>query len=335
MSMEKPTLHFCTLFDSHYLSRGLTMYRSLAACCDHFHLYIIAFDDPCYDLLKRLALEAVTVISLKEFEDEELLRIKPTRSRAEYCWTCSSSTILYCLERFDLPQCTYIDADLYFYSDPDVLLDEMGDHAVLITEHRYSPQYEKGILTGKYCVQFISFKHNSYGMKVLRWWRDRCIEWCYARHEDGKFGDQKYLDDWTTRFEKVWVMRHLGGGLAAWNVQQYDFMMKDGALWGKEIRTAKEFPVIFYHFHYVRFYKGGLLELGRRTLTNEVLSLIYKPYIARVMAEAAYIHGFNEVIDANGTGEAPSGLKHWIVSAWRKMKSVYHIYPVEEFLTKY
>lgn len=330
--MEKETLYFCTLFDSNYLSRGLTMYRSLEACCDHFHLYIFAFDDACAKILNQLALPDITVISLHEFEDEKLLKIKPTRSGAEYCWTSSSSTILYCLQKFDLPHCTYIDADLYFYSDPAVLIEEMGDHAILITEHRYSPQYEKGILAGKYCVQFITFKNNTYGIKALQWWRERCLEWCYARHEDGKFGDQKYLDDWTTRFEKVWVLQHLGGGLAAWNVQQYRVQIKDGELWGMEMNTGMQFPVIFYHFHYVRFYKNGMLELGRRTLGEEVLDLIYKPYIRELVQTAEEIRKLKPGLDSNGAGSFPSGLKHWAVSALRKLKSVYHIYPLKEFI---
>lgn len=328
----KETLYFCTLFDSNYLSRGLTMYRSLSACCNHFHLYIIAFDNTCAGLLQQLSLPDVTVITLKEFEDDELLKIKPTRSRAEYCWTCSSSTILYCLGKFGLPHCTYIDADLYFYSDPSVLIEEMGDHAILITEHRYSPQYEKSILAGKYCVQFITFKNNSDGMKALKWWRDRCIEWCYARHEGGKFGDQKYLDDWTTRFEKVWVLQHPGGGLAAWNIQQYRVERKEGKLYGREIVSGREFPVVFYHFHYVRFYKNGMLELGRRALSDEVLTLIYKPYIRELVHTAEEIGQMGATIDPNGAGIFPAGLKHFAVSTLRKFKSVYHIYSLKKFL---
>ncbi len=47
----------------------------------------------------------------------------------------------------------------------------------------------------------MTFKRND-GELVRSWWEERCLEWCYARFEDGKFGDQKYLDDWTSRFNK-------------------------------------------------------------------------------------------------------------------------------------
>ena len=81
-------------------------------------------------------------------------------------------------------------------------------------------------------MQFMLFKNTEGGLKVLNWWRDCCLEWCYNRHEDGKFGDQKYLDDWTTRFKNIHVLRNLGGGLAPWNVQQYDFKTIDGEIIG-------------------------------------------------------------------------------------------------------
>ena len=85
--------NYCTLFDSKYLSRGLAMYESLKKHSNNFHLYIFAFDDKSYEILNKLSLDKVSVISLKDFENEELLAVKPTRSKAEYCWTCTSSVI--------------------------------------------------------------------------------------------------------------------------------------------------------------------------------------------------------------------------------------------------
>lgn len=205
--------NFCTLFDSNYLSRGIAMYDSLKRHCSNFHLYIIAFDDKAYDILTKLALENITVISLKNFETEQLLAVKPTRTRAEYCWTCTPSTIRYIFDTFKVENCTYIDADLYFYNSPKILFDEMAEKSVLITEHRFTPKYDRSKISGKYCVQFMMFKNNQYGLKVLNWWIDACLDWCYDKYEDGKFGDQKYLDDWITRFKGiVHELQNLGGG---------------------------------------------------------------------------------------------------------------------------
>jgi hypothetical protein len=205
--------NYCTLFDSNYLTRGLAMYESLKLQTTAFHLYIFAFDDSAYKLLTKLNLEFVTVISLEQFEDEKLLAIKNTRGAGEYCWTCTPSTIKYCIEKFKLDECTYLDADLYFFGDPAILIEEMGDKSILLTEHRYTPAYDQSNTSGIYCVQFMTFKNTSDGMKALNWWRNACIDWCFARFEDGKFGDQKYLDDWTDRFEGVHVLQHLGGAI--------------------------------------------------------------------------------------------------------------------------
>lgn len=330
--MIDQTLYYCTLFDSNYLSRGLTMYESLAACCDDFHLYVFAFDDKCLQFLQQQQLPHLTVISLKEFEDPELLRVKPGRSRAEYCWTCSSSTILYCIQQFNLPHCTYIDADLYFYNNPRVLMEEMGNHSVMITEHRYTPRYDKSKLSGKYCVQYITFRNNQWGMEALHWWRNACLDWCYDRHEDGKFGDQKYLDDWTTRFKNVWVLENLGGGLALWNIQQYDVFKDNGKLMCREISTGKVFEPIFYHFHYLKYFTDGSIELGRRLIAPAVKALLYKPYVAALEKSKAIIQHSGATFDPHGARPRPGGLKSLLVTAWRKLNNVYHIYKPNELL---
>ena len=113
---------YCTLFDSNYLTRGLAMYESLKKYNDNFHLYIFAFDDRSYTLLEKLDLKSTTIISLKEFEDERLLAIKSDRTAGEYCWTCTPSIIKYSIEEYNLDNCTYLDADLYFFNNPSVLI---------------------------------------------------------------------------------------------------------------------------------------------------------------------------------------------------------------------
>ena len=274
-------LNFCTLFNSNYLSRGLVLYESLLKHSPDFHLYVFAFDDVCFEFLKKQNYSNLTVISLKEFEDEKLLNVKSTRSMAEYCWTCTPSTILYCITKHNLDNCTYIDADMLFVSNPQVLIEEMGNKSVLITEHRYTKEYEQSKLAGKYCVQFVTIKATEAGLKVCNWWREACLDWCYARYEDGKFGDQKYLDDWTTRFEGVHELQHLGGGIAPWNVQQYDFSFENNEIVGKETSTGKIFKAVFFHFHSLKFYKEDLVSLtdSGYTLSNNVIETFFKPYV--------------------------------------------------------
>lgn len=273
-------ISFCTLFNSTYLTRGLAMYHSLELHCPAFHIYIFAFDQNCFEVLTRLQLKFATIISLDEFEDAELLRVKPSRTATEYCWTCTPVSIDYCIRRFGLDCCTYIDADLLFYADPLVLIDELGDKSVLITEHRYTKQYDQSAISGKYCVQFVSIKNDTRGNEVLQWWKQACLDWCYNRVEDNKFGDQKYLDDWCERFEGVHELQHLGGGVAPWNMQQYNFCWKAGALQGMELATGKTFPLVFFHFHGFRYHKSNVfMPAGPYQLNENLLTLLYGPYI--------------------------------------------------------
>ena len=258
------------------------MYESLERHCAEFHLYIFAFDDKSLSVLKALELPHASIISLEEFEDDELLAVKTTRSRGEYCWTCASSTILYVLEKYLVDACTYLDSDLYFFSSPLVLLNEMGDNSVLITEHRYTPKYDLSAKSGKYCVQFVNFKNDKNGLTVLKWWRNACLDWCFARHEDGKFGDQKYLDNWIEKFEGVHSLIHLGGGVAPWNVQQYDANRQNEKVSIVEKVSGSSYDLVFYHFHHLIFLTDDYIYLGEYPIGKSIREMIYTPYLKHI-----------------------------------------------------
>lgn len=274
------TINFCTLFDKNYLTRGLVTHESLIQSAPNAQLYIFPFDDECLQILLQLNLERATIIPLKEFEDDELLSIKNTRSKVEYCWTCTPSIILYAIEKYNLPSCTYIDSDMLFFNSPEILLDELkNEDAVLLTEHRYTPEFDSTAASGRFCVQFMTFNNNEKGLTALKWWREKCIEWCYHIAQDGKLGDQGYIQDWDTKFEGTVVMQHLGGGLAPWNIQQYDFTLEQNVLKGIEIKIQKKFQPVFYHFHYLRFYNNREIKLTDYPLTDSHKIFIYYPYL--------------------------------------------------------
>jgi len=286
------------------------MYQSLEKNCSAFHLYVFAFDELAEEVLHKLNLPNLTVVALRDFEDEQLLAVKKERTRAEYCWTSTSSTILYVLKTLNESHCTYLDADMLFYANPQLLLDEVEatNSSVLITSHRYTRRYDQSFLRGTYCVQFMYFKHDEAGLKVLKQWRNDCLEWCYARVEEGKFGDQKYLDNWIAEFDGVHEMRHEGGGLAPWNVQQYQLSADGNRVIRKD--TKLDFTVVFFHFHGLQLFENGKFIAAPRSysLAAPVRSRFYNPYVKRLKELNAELQKDFPTQDFNATG---SGQSYW------------------------
>jgi UDP-glucose 4-epimerase len=297
--VRAPSLNeYVTLFDAHYLPRGLVLYESLRRVCPDFRLRVLCMDEATKVLLDRLLLPSLVTIALEELEhhDRELAASRRSRSRVEYYWTATAPLCLYCLEREqDLGLITYLDADVAFYADPAPIFDELGNASVLLTPHRYARRWEwLERDSGRYNVQLVTFRRTPEAIGALRWWRERCIEWCYDRVEKGKFGDQRYLDDWPERFPGVRVLEHPGGGLGPWSSGRFEFDSRGGSV------LVDDKPLLFHHFHGLRLHRPGRLSggVGRGhtvrigaseaawspdfPLTRFELEQIWQPYVAQV-----------------------------------------------------
>ncbi|MBI4407198.1 MAG: hypothetical protein HY565_01720 [Candidatus Kerfeldbacteria bacterium] len=268
--------NFCTLFDKNYCTRGLALHASLVRQAKDFTLWILCMDDVVYDILTKLKLEQVELIRLSELEDDELCRVKTTRTAVEYCWTLTPSLPLYILTQHpELDHITYLDADTYFFSSPQPLYDEWKDQSILIVSHNYAPRFNYKVAeSGIYNVEFLIFRNDANGLACLRWWRERCNEWCYFRFEDGKLGDQMYLNDWPTRFHKVVVVQHLGGGVAPWNIERFRFHQEQNQV------MIDDLPVIFFHYHAFKLYAADAYDplVGYYYCPALIRRLIYRPY---------------------------------------------------------
>lgn len=266
-------MNFCTLFNSYYLQKGLATYLSLEKVTDEFHLYVMAFDKECYDKLKSYNFKHLTVELVDDFETPELLAVKPNRNMAEYCWTCSAAITYYFITKYNLPSITYLDADLYFLHSPKVLFDEIGDASVGLSEHWFCYKNDRA---GRFCVQFVYFKNDKDGMAALKYWKDKCIEWCFARYEDGKYGDQTYIEDIYNHFKGVHAIKHRGCGVAMWNYKNYTYLDCKTLIF-----EGKKYPIIFFHFHGAKFIEDGhkfIISSGDNSIPKLVQPLFYKPY---------------------------------------------------------
>lgn len=272
---------FCTLFDSKYLDKGLALYHSLLNLKDDFKLYIFCFDDLCYNCLNKMNLLNVILISISDFESENLLKIKTERSHAEYCWTCTPFTIKYVFEHFGEESCTYIDADIYFFSNPKILFDEIPEGKdVMIVSHFFSKSLYDQILEklyGKYCVQFNYFKNNESGREVLNWWADKCYEWCYAKIEINRMGDQKYLNEFPKKFKQVHECKYRGGGIAPWNFKQFKYQKGNLVLIQNE-----SVEVVFYHFQNLRYINNYTVNINVGKGDKNLKAYLYCKYQADI-----------------------------------------------------
>lgn len=247
--------HFCTVFDKNFLTRGLALYFSLVEHSSDFSLWILCMDSESYSLLEKLNLPNIKLLRLRDVEDEDLLRIKTDRTTQEYCWMMSSSLPLFLLEKVGLYIITYLDADMSFFRNPQEIYDEFGSNSIMITPHWYPTENDpKKKQSGIYNVGMMIFRNDPNGLACLRWWKAKCIKWCYARYEDGKFGDQLYLNDWPERFKGVCVLKNQGADIASWNIRGYEILEKNNGLWLKVKNSGKEFPVTFYHYHGLKFF---------------------------------------------------------------------------------
>lgn len=271
MTSASAAEHFVTLFDSHYLPQGLCLYGSLEEHGRPFHLWIVAMDEACADALEKMRLPGATVVRLPEIENAALRAVKGSRSVGEYCWTLTPFVHGHVFERAPgVRRVTYVDADLYFFASPAALLEEFaasGKH-VLITEHAFAPEYADHLRYGRFCVQFLTVRNTDSARQVLRWWQQRCIEWCYAREEDGKFGDQKYLDQWPTLFAaEVHVLQQADRTLAPWNVAH-------------QAEQARPVRPVFYHFHGLKVVSPGAVVLYHSHRIGRGNRWIYDRYVA-------------------------------------------------------
>jgi hypothetical protein len=283
MSFYCPRNFFCTYSDENYLPHVLALLSSLRAQEGTFRLLLLCLTEEAFRRAQPLQGDDFRICSIRDLEsaDPELYETKNGRSTIEYYFTCTPCWTRLAMEKEpEAEWMTYLDADLYFYQSPNVIMTLLEKYSVGITPHRFPESLRHLEAHGKFNVGWVSFRRDTNGKKCLEDWRIKCLEWCYDRAEDGRYGDQKYLDEWPDRFSRVKVLNDRGINLASWNVGGGKLTAQQGG-----VRINGQ-PLIFYHFSGLRQLRPGFYDpqwsqhaiRPCRVLRN----LVYRPYVRKL-----------------------------------------------------
>jgi putative methyltransferase (TIGR04325 family) len=242
--------HYCTYFDHHYFPQGMAMMESLRKVQPEARFTVLGLSAECLELLAKQGWPELKIVTTGELENTwpELAAARQNRSRLEYYFTCTPFLLRFCLSKVtpgDLA--TYLDADLGFFRDPEPLFAELGGGSVGIIPHRFPRDLAENVRYGKYNVGWVTFRQDISGQACLEWWAAQCAAWCYDRIEPGRFGDQKYLDEFEERFSEVRILEHPGANLAPWCLRSHQLGVAEGSL----VVDGK--PLLFFHFHGFKF----------------------------------------------------------------------------------
>lgn len=263
------TEHFVTVFDFGFAPQGLALYKSLSKHVPNFLLWIVAMDQELEELFSNIGLASVRVIPVDQIETEELKAVRASRTRREYCWTLTPFLYDAVFSRADSAiRVTYVDADVWILGDIAPIFEEFEDSgkSIQITEHAFAPERDVSEEFGKYCVQFQTATREG-SSRILNRWQQQCLDWCHGTPEAGRFGDQKYLDEWPQLFPNaVHVARAKHLFLGPWNALRFPY--SEG---------------LTYHFHQVRLNPASeKVRIGTYDLPEPLLKNLYEPYIVEL-----------------------------------------------------
>lgn len=228
-----------TISDYSYLLKGLTLYESISKKTKDFVLHYLCIDKNSFEHLKKFESETLKVYSSEELtKSDETLNLLSLTNYKYFCWCLASYFTNWLIGRINSPVC-YVDSDIFFYKDLNLLYKEFGDCDVGIFRHRQFT-LDKNYPEGWFNVGVVYFNNSERGKSILEWWADAVKFRKYPQL--ATCGDQKYLDEFPKLTNKILIDGNIGHG-APWQWHIYQFTDDGNIIW-----EGKEQELIFTHF---------------------------------------------------------------------------------------
>lgn len=236
--------HFCTITSYNHLYKVFALHQSLFnSCKENFQLHVLLIDGHTPTAQN----ESLQFYQTEQLQSEYLSPILKKYKGDKLRWSLKPAFLFSLLNKVE--KVIYIDNDIAFFESPNFLFNELENHAVLLTPHRYSfspskEQFwlENNLKLGLYNAGFIAVNKNA--KHVLKWWEACCLYRCEKNFWRGLYDDQKYLDLFPVIEPSTKILEHKGCNVAGWNIENCPRSLKENQVF------IEDFPIVFIHFNH-------------------------------------------------------------------------------------
>lgn len=196
------------------------------------------------------AFEGVSINYVEDCLDQKLISalIKKYKS-GEICFVLKPFVILDLMSRGSR-SVHYIDADLRFYSKPNILNEELKCHDILLTPHYlkkfpldlFKPNVLTLLRAGIFNAGYVGVKKSDIGLSFLKWWSENVMTYGHNSPQKGMCGDQRWLDLVPVLFPDCKILRYPSLNVAYWNLHERSLSVENGTIMCEKER------LIFFHF---------------------------------------------------------------------------------------
>lgn len=288
-----PRLNFVTYFSKEFLIQGTVAIESFIKSHEESSGLAVCLDDTSRSYLQSKGYPPrIMVVEISEIHaiSDIFTNFQETRSYAESIISIKPHLIEFYLDQLEPDDyLIYFDADIFFFTSMLTLEQFSTGFEVLLSEHLFPKNMLESVKFGKFNGGMIVFKQSVKSRELLVRWKNQCSEWCKLELSEGRFADQKYLDDFPEN-DGVAALSHPGV-----NNGQYYFMEKRIFRFSFPLKrfVLDGCPILSFHFHGIRINKHyistGFNRYGTPKNFLWVLIVIYFRYLHKIRQEAQFI----------------------------------------------
>ena len=241
----------CTIITKSHVHYAVALHKSFKRFDEKIKMHVLIVDTiELKEIPSHDGIEFHSINSVVESEIGRRIHDKYyTKNMDHFRWSSKPVFMMHLLNH-GIDNLLYLDSDLFFFSNPQFLFEELANNSMLLSPHFRTSDpsidyldYGRNNTHGLFNGGFVGA--NKDGIPALEWWASTCEKVCVKDRKRGYYVDQSHLNLIPILFEKIGSLKHRGCNVASWNRNTCT-----RSLANDEVLINEEFEIVFIHFTY-------------------------------------------------------------------------------------